>query len=67
MQNVVPVVLSFEVGLLSGGLRAKYELPLPDMIQVACAMQSKTPTLITNDKAMEQIDEAEVFLLSAFL
>ena len=67
MQNVVPVVLSFEVGLLSGGLRAKYGLPLPDMIQVACAMQSKTPTLITNDKAMEQIDEAEVFLLSAFL
>jgi len=37
------------------------------MIQVACAMQSKTPALITNDKAMEQIEEAEVFLLSAFL
>ena len=36
------------------------------MIQVACAMESKTPTVITNDKAMEQIDEAEVFLLSAF-
>jgi predicted nucleic acid-binding protein len=67
MQNVVPVVLSFEVGLLAGGLRAKYGLPLLDMIQIACAMQSKTPTLITNDKAMEQIDEAEVFLLSAFL
>jgi hypothetical protein len=37
------------------------------MVQAACAMQSKTPTLITNDKAMEQIVEAEVFLLSAFL
>jgi len=67
MQNVVPVAMSFETGLLAGGLRAKYGLPLPDMIQVACAMQSKTPTLITNDKAMEHIDEAEVFLLSAFL
>ena len=66
MQNVVPVALSFEGGLLAGSLRAKYGLPLPDMIQVACAMQSKTPTLITNDKAMEQIEEAEVFLLSAF-
>jgi predicted nucleic acid-binding protein len=67
MQNVVPVALSFETGLLTGSLRAKYGLPLPDMIQVACAMESKTPTVITNDKGMEQIDEAEVFLLSAFL
>jgi predicted nucleic acid-binding protein len=67
MQNVVPVALSFETGLLAGSLRAKYGLPLPDMIQVACAMESKTPTVITNDKGMEQIDEAEVFLLSAFL
>ncbi len=67
MQNVVPVAFSFETGLLAGSLRAKYGLLLPDMIQVACAMQSKIPTLITNDKAMEQIEEAEVFLLSAFL
>jgi predicted nucleic acid-binding protein len=67
IQNVLPVAFSFETGLLAGSLRAKYGLPLPDMIQVACAMQSKTPTLITNDKAMEQIGEAEVFLLSAFL
>jgi hypothetical protein len=38
MQNVVPVALSFETGLLAGSLRAKYGLPLPDMIQVACAI-----------------------------
>lgn len=67
MQNVVPVAFSFETGLLAGSLRAKYGLPLPDMIQVACAMESRSPTLITNDKVMERIDEAEVFLLSAFL
>jgi predicted nucleic acid-binding protein len=59
--------LSFETGLLAGSLRAKYGLPLPDMIQVACAMRSNTPTLITNDTAMEQIEEVEVFLLGAFL
>lgn len=67
MQTVVPVAFSFETGLLAGSLRAKYGLPLPDMIQVACAMESRSPTLITNDKVMERIDEAEVFLLSAFL
>ena len=67
MQNVVPFALSFETGLLAGSLRAKYGLPLPDMIQVACSMRSNTPTLITNDTAMEQIEEVEVFLLGAFL
>jgi predicted nucleic acid-binding protein len=67
MQNVAAAPFSFETGLLAGSLRAKYGLPLPDMFQVACAMQSTTPTLITNDKAMEQIEEAEIFLLSAFL
>ena len=67
MQNVVRVAISFETGLLAGSLRAKYGLPLPDMIQVACAMRSNTPTLITNDTAMEQIEEVEVFLLGAFL
>jgi predicted nucleic acid-binding protein len=67
MRNLVSVALSFETGLLAGSLRAKYGLPLPDMIQAACAMGSKIPTLITNDKAMEQIDEAEVFSLNAFL
>ncbi len=67
MQNEVLVGFSFETGLLAGSLRAKYGLPMPNMIQVACAMRSNTPTLITNDKAMEQIEEVKVFLLSAFL
>lgn len=66
MKNIEPLQLPFEVGFLAGSLRAKYKFPLPDMIQAACALLSKTPTLITNDKAMEQIEEVQVFLLSAF-
>ena len=67
MRNVFPIPLSFETGLLAGSLRAKYGLPLPDMIQIACAMKSDTPTLVSNDKAFQQIEEVDVFLLSAFL
>jgi predicted nucleic acid-binding protein len=67
MRNLFPIPLSFETGLLAGSLRAKYGLPLPDMIQIACAMKSETPTLVSNDKAFQQIEEVEVFLLSAFL
>ena len=67
MRNVLPIPLSFETGLLAGSLRAKYGRPLPDMIQIACAMKSERPILISNDKAFQQIEEVEVFLLSAFL
>lgn len=66
MKNVEPLQLSFEVGSLAGSLRAKYKLPLPDMFQAACALLGKTPTLITNDKAMQQIKEVQVLPLSAF-
>ena len=67
MRNVFPIPLSFETGLLAGSLRAKYGLPLPGMIQIACAMKSDIPTLVSNDKTFQQIEEVEVFLLNAFL
>jgi len=52
---------------MAGSLRAKYGFPLPDMIQIACAMKSDRPILASNDKTFQQIEEVEVFLLSAFL
>ena len=50
-------------GYMAGALCAKYNLPLPDMLQVATAMQSARPTLITNDTALKRVNDAEVFLL----
>lgn len=67
LRNVEAVDLPFDTGLLAASLRAKYGMPLPDMIQAACALQSRTPGLITNDKAMRKVGELEVFLLSDFL
>ncbi|RJR17746.1 MAG: type II toxin-antitoxin system VapC family toxin [Desulfobacteraceae bacterium] len=67
LKNVVPLSLDFEAGLMAGSLKAKYGLPLPDMIQAALAMRSNIPTLITNDREMKRITEVEVFLLSDFL
>jgi len=67
LKNIQPIGLPFEIGFLAAGLRAKYRLPLPDMIQVACALTSREPTLITNDKGMKKVQELAVLLLQDFL
>jgi predicted nucleic acid-binding protein len=61
------VDLSPEAGFMAGALRAKYGLPLPDMLQVAIAMESDSRVLITNDKAMQRIKEINIVLLSALI
>jgi hypothetical protein len=37
------------------------------MLQVATATQSARPTLITNDRALKKIEDAEVFLIKDLL
>lgn len=39
----------------------------PARIRAACAMEIHSPTLMTGDKAMAQMEEIGVFTLSAFL
>lgn len=38
---------------MAGALRGKYEHPLPDLFQVACAMEHNA-ALLTNDKALRK-------------
>ena len=64
LQNIDLVGLSFKTGEIAGALRAQYGFPLPDMMQVAVALESKTPAIITNDKALKKIKEIDVILLS---
>jgi predicted nucleic acid-binding protein len=64
MENIRQVPVTFETGSLAAALRAKYGLPLPDMIQAACALQTLTPSIITNDRKMRRVKEIEVFLLN---
>jgi predicted nucleic acid-binding protein len=55
--------LDWDVGFMAGALRAKYGLPLPDVLQAAMALRETPPTLITNDKALKKIAEVNVILL----
>ena len=66
LPNIEWASLSAEAGFLAGALRAAYGLPLPDMLQVATAMQSAVPCLITNDKALQRVTEVRTFLLTDF-
>jgi len=62
LPGVTVCSLTSEAGAMAGALRAKYRLPLPDMLQVACAMEHRG-ALITNDKALRALTELPVILL----
>ena len=40
MPNISNIKFDVEIGFMAGSLRAKYGLPLPDMLQVAAALAS---------------------------
>ena len=61
--NIGLCPLDGEVGFMAGALRAKYGLPLPDVLQAAMALREMPSTLITNDKALKKIVEIKVILL----
>lgn len=60
--NVTICGLSGETGAMAGALRAKYGLPLPDMLQCACAME-QGGMLITNDTALRKVRDIRVILM----
>ena len=67
LQNIRMTGISPETGFMAGALRAKYGLPLPDMIQVAVALESQSTALVTNDKALQRIKEVSIVPLDSLL
>lgn len=63
LDNTSRCSLSWDAGCMAGALRARYDLPLPDMLQVALAMEHGSCALITNDKALGRVEEVPVVLL----
>jgi len=63
LPNVTLCDCTWKTGTLAGSLRAKYQMALPDMFQVACAMEHGK-VLVSNDKALRKVTEIDVVLLS---
>lgn len=67
LPNIHLVEMSPEAGFMAGALRAKYNLPLPDVIQVAIALERNSTALISNDRALQRVKEVKVILLASLI
>jgi predicted nucleic acid-binding protein len=66
-ENIDFVEIASEAGLQAAKLRAKYNLQLPDSLQVAVAIVTGCDAIFTNDAAFEKITELQILLLSNLL
>lgn len=48
-------------------LRAKYEIRMPDAMQLAVAIENGATLFITNDKDLKKVEEIEVLVLEDYL
>jgi predicted nucleic acid-binding protein len=64
MDEIETVGLAVEDGVLAGELRAKYNLQLPDALQVATAIASGCEAFLTNDLALRRVTELRVLALT---
>jgi predicted nucleic acid-binding protein len=67
MPNMSNIKFDVEIGFMAGSLRAKYGLPLPDMLQVAAALGQPANAIITNDRDIQRVRETNVFLISVLV
>jgi predicted nucleic acid-binding protein len=63
LKNLECSTIDTETGWMAGALRAKYGLALPDMLQVASALRAEEPTLVSNDRALQRVEELQLILL----
>ena len=63
LDNTRQCDLSWNAGCMAGALRARYGLPLPDMFQVAIAVETGSCALITNDRALRRVEEIPMVVL----
>ncbi len=48
-------------------LRKKYQLSIPDCLQIASAWEEKSKLFITNDEKLKKVNEVEVVILDNFI
>ena len=60
--NLHLVPFDARIAEISSDLRARYDLPTPDAIQVATALQQGAETFVTNDARLKRAREIKVTL-----
>ncbi len=65
LRGIELISIDPEIGVMAGALRGAYGYPLPDMFQVACALQYPRPVLITEDTRLKKVNEVEIMTMQA--
>ena len=65
--DTVFVDIGREIGSQAGEFRARYNLTLPDALQVAAAYVAGCQALLTNDASLKQVTEIKVIVLDEVL
>ena len=61
--NFHTLPVNAEIAEQAAGLRARYGLRTPDALQVAVATTAKCQVFLTNDKALERVEDVNVLVL----
>jgi predicted nucleic acid-binding protein len=61
--NTQFVTITDIIGLTTAQLRVKYNLTLPDALQLAVAIESNCDTFLTNDLRLKRVSELQVVVL----
>jgi len=62
--NLEIVPITFEIAEQAASLRAKYDLRVPDAIQLAICLTNNAQAFVTNDARLQKVDEIEIVLLA---
>lgn len=62
--NLEIVGVDQQIGIEAAKVRRKYGFRLPDSIQLATFLQSKSQAFITNDRRLKQFKELKIILLT---
>lgn len=63
-ENIEFFGIDRQVGQRAGELRARYNLQLPDALQIATAIASHCQAFLTNDAQLQRVTELRVLLVS---
>lgn len=65
--NLKLVEVGFRVGDTAAFLRRKYQIRLPDALEIATALDSDAALFLTNDSSLQKIEEIPIFILKDFV
>jgi predicted nucleic acid-binding protein len=64
LEGIDSTSISEQTGVLSGRLRASYNLQLPDALQIATAIEAGCDAFLTNDRMLSRVTDLRVVILA---